>query len=387
MGKVTVKVNKKNIKKTKENIEKNKSLTIIFLIVFVLITYFLVTNFKKIGIITLSKEDIDYYNYIDIPYEKNTLIERYKNEILIINQNKMYTVNGNGKITWECEINNISDPLVSVEKDYIVLTNKDSSNYHIYKNKKEIVNNEITGKIKQIDINSNGKVCLIYSGEGYKAILEIYDSNSKLILKKPLESDIINNICFSNNDRDVYYTDIEINGTNTNTYLNKINIKDKQKKINNLIREESNMVYKLSLNNNILYLQLTDSIKTISTNKNKSTTSLDWDKRQVSFVDNDENYYSFVYKDNTKSTKDNLEIYNLSNKMVAKVNLEVSPKNYSMYRGVVCVSSDKKIVLYNYFGKIIKEYNSKANITETILFNNGKSLLFKIANKIYIESL
>ena len=58
-----------------------------------------------------------------------------------------------------------------------------------------------------------------------------------------------------------------------------------------------------------------------------------------------------------------------------------------MEKGVICIASDKKVIIYNYLGKIIKQYDSKANITDIKLFNHGKSLLVKIANKIYIETL
>ncbi len=135
------------------------------------------------------------------------------------------------------------------------------------------------------------------------------------------------------------------------------------------------------------YLKLTDSIKTIYFNNKKNKTSLDWEQKQVLFVNNDRNYYSVVYKNEGKNSKDNLEIYTMANKMVAKVNLALSPETVDMYEGVIAISSNKQVILYNYLGKIIKKYNSQANITNVFLFNNGKSLLIKMANKIYIESL
>lgn len=382
MRKVKVKVNKENLDKVNDN----KTLKIIMIIIISVIIIFLLLNLKKFGIINLKDEQIDYYNYIDLPYEKNTSITQYKNEILVFSENKLSTINSKGRITWQKELNNMLEPLISVENNYILIADKNSNSYIVYKNKKEIIKNEIVGNIKQIDINKYGNVAIIYSGEGYKSILEVFNSDSKSVYKKPLKSDIVNNLIYADM-KNIYFTDIEISGTIINTYLNKIDIKDKEQKIKNIHTENKNIIHNLEIYRDILYLQLTDNIKTIYTNRDKTTSVSGLDTKQVVFVDNDEFYYSYVYKNDTNVSKDILEVYTINNKKVAKINLEISPKIFNMKDGLICIASDKKIVIYNYLGKIVKQYDSKANITDIKLFNKGKSLLIKIANKIYVETL
>lgn len=383
MKKVKVKINKENFNEARNS----NALKLIGILILVFITIFIIINVKKLGIIKFKNKEINYYNYIDLTYDRNTKTIPYKNEILVFTENKITTVKSNGKITWEKELTNILNPLIAVEGDYIVLAEKNSNSYIIFKNKKEIVKNEINGEIKQIDINKYGKVALIYSGEGYKSILDVFNNNSKVIFKKPLKSDVVNNLIFSNDNKNIYYTNIEISGVISNSYLNKINIKDKNKNLENIHTEKENIIHNLKLEKNILFLQLTDNIKTIYTKRNKSTSMFGLENKQVMFVDNDNFYYSYVYKNNTNLYKDNMEVYTINNKKIAKINLEISPKIFVMDDGIIAVASDKKIIVYNYLGKIVKEYDSKANITDIKLFNNGKSLLIKIANKIYIETL
>jgi len=153
----------------------SKKRIIAVLIVFILIAVMLISNpevqkflFESDTVALSFQAGTDYKPVV------------YDNQMLLASNSGIRAVDSRGRESFSL-VKNVTEPLVMVKNDYIMLSDAGGTEVYLYKNDKFISEIKTEREILTAKLNKNGYIAVATSELGYKGVAKIFDRSGKEI--------------------------------------------------------------------------------------------------------------------------------------------------------------------------------------------------------------
>ena len=417
-NKIKISINKKNInnikEKNKENLDKginilmeykkftkekrskriinntltNKNRKLINIIYIIILIIIGIIIYKFIDFSPILGIKLYNYNHKDIILDNidysNSYINKYNNELLIINNNRIKTFDNKGNIKWEYELKDNFKPKVYIKDEYMIIYNTQNSNVYLFHGYKEILNKKIEGKILDVYMDKYGNFLIEHSLSSYNKKISLYTKNGKLREEITLDNKTIIDIKLLNNAKELAIISADTNSLKINSIISYINLNDKTANIEEIKLLENEIVIKCKTINNELII-LTDkrlinfsiglkTIKEISNFQNEGINLLKTQKEYYSVISNNQNKYK-------------LSTYNYSLENIADIYLENLPKYLEIDKYIIAIASDTNLEIYNKWGKLLLNKDINFAPMNIFLINNSKTLVLVYGSTIEFINL
>ena len=392
MRKAAREANKKNKKTLKEklklklqNIDKKKVLTLVGVIVVVLVII-AINNYTALGLVLNKNINSGDAIHIELQTTNNKIIP-FNNEVIVYNQGKMLFYDNYGRQTGTLTLEDTLDADIQTSGKYIQIVNKDKKIVYVYKNKYEVGRIKIEGDIYSANINKQGISVIEYSSNGNKTELGIYESSGEKIYNIKLSNKIIGKYVLSDDSRYLAYIDVNISGISAQTNINVIDL--------NNIKEDEINAKTIHTNNNFLAYDIYFSGKTVIARFEQEYMIYDmsYNKKQLGqivdgqLVSIGEYNKKYAYTRLDENGDYVLGFGKMLSDKVKEILIKDTPKYFNYENGIAYVCYAKKIEAYNNYGMKIKNYDSDMIVTEPIVFNNGRSVVMAISNKLIMFTI
>ncbi len=384
-NKVKVKSRIKEKKKIEINLTKKQRIGIVLGVVVVLLII-CINNYTALGLV-LNK-NIDSNDVVEVELQtSNNQIIPFENEILVYNNGIIKSYNNYGKNTGEIIIEDTVEADVQTCGKYIQVINKDRGLVYVYKNKYEVARIKVDGQIYSGNINEEGTSVIEYSSTGNKTILGVFDNSGKQKYNVKLSNNIVGKYVLSDNSKYLAYVDINVSGISAQTKINLIdlsNIKQDEANTKTIHTEDNALAYDMYWNGKTIVARFDESYMIYNVGSEKKEIAQISFGQTVSIGDYDK---KCAYTEIDENGNYELNIKNMTSENVKTVSLDDSPKYFAYENGIAYVCYGKKIEAYNNFGMKIKTYNSDMVITGPVTFNNGRSIVMAISNKLIMFTI
>ena len=371
-------------KKIQLNIKLDKKkITALIVCAVVIVCIIIINNYITLGLVLNKNIDSEDAIQIELQTSNNEIIP-FGNEILVYNKGTIISYNNYGKQTGEIKLEDTIEADILTAGQYIQVINKDKSLVYIYKNKYEVARIKIEGEIYSGNINSKGTSIIEYSPNGNKTELAVFDNSGEKKYAIKLSNRIIGKYALSEDSKYLAYVDINVSGISAYTNINLIdlsNVKEDETNATTLCTVDNSLAYDIYWTGRNIIARFDESymIYNISFNKKEN---VEISHGQVVSIGDYDKKYAYVEID--ESGKNVLNIRNMLSEKITTVELEDTPKYFKYENGIAYACYGKKIEAYNNFGMKIKNYDSDMVITEPVVFNNGRSVVMAISNKLII---
>lgn len=349
-------------------------------------------NFKyKVDKDILKKEvSEDNLNSIEIDSDDNSTSYAYDKYICLLNKNKLTEYNSNGEIIAELDVN-VSIPLFASSDKYLVLADKESTNFYLISGSNILWKNSIEGEISQINVNKNGYVSIIVKNTIYKSIIIYYDLSGTEVFRYYISRNYATCSAISPDNNYLAVGEINYSGTIIKSLVNIISVdlaktdpknsvvytyNAENGEILSMINYQSNdyalcmftnYIQKVTPNSDSRFLELTSNDLFVDINLenklakiNKQSSGLYSFKYEISFV-------------NTSNMQENLYILDSD-----------LPKSLYSSQSVIALNLGNEVHVINDSGWLLKKYSSSKQVNNIILGKHIAGIIYK--NKIEIIS-
>ncbi|MBR6689164.1 MAG: hypothetical protein IKL68_04030 [Clostridia bacterium] len=349
-----------------------------------LISILCVTNYANIGLVLNKRITDEDVTIVDL-LSSNNKIYSYYNEALVADSSGISTYNKYGRKTWNIDMQGAIDSKICTSGKYLQVINTDKSIVYVYKDKYEVAQIRIKGKILYGTINSKGDSVIEHTDAGNKTVLAIYDKNGKLKYNIKLSNNAIAQYVLSEDSTKFAYVEVNISGISATSTVQVVELKgaDKESKVEQIALEENTLIYEIDFyGNNLVYRTDKDIVSINLNNKNQKRSSLE--QEGIVSLDLNKNKYSYVEFEKGKYF---LGIKSIGGKDTKEIEVKESPKYYIYTKDKAYVCFQKEMQIYNNFKMKIKEYKSEMVITKPIVFGEGNGVAFLVSNKLIIYTI
>lgn len=385
--KETSKINMKENKKIQFNVKLDKKQRIALIVgVLFVILIILINNYTALGLVLNKNISSDDAVQVELQTSNNKLIP-FNNEILVYNKGTIISYNSYGKQTGKITLEDTIEADINTSGKYIQVINKDKGVIYVYKNKYETARIKIEGEVYSGCINSDGTSVIEYSSNGNKMELGVYNNSGDMKYKIKLSNKIIGKYTISDNSKYLAYVDVNIRGISVQTNINLIDlssIKEDETNAVTVYTEDNSLAYDIYWTGKNIVARFDECYMIYNTVLNKIKT-VPISKGQILSVGDYNKKYAYIGID--EGGKYVLNMRKMSSDSVKIIPIEDVPKYFVYEDGLAYVCYGKNIEVYNNLGMKIKNYNSDMVITEPVIFNNGRSAVMSISNKLIMFTI
>lgn len=363
-----------------------KKITVLLIVAIIIAVIVVMNNYVALGLVI--NKNINSKDAIQIELQgSNNKIIPFGSEVLVYNKGTIEIYNSNGKNTGKIVIDDTIDAEILTAGQYIQVINKDKDVVYIYKNKYENARIKIDGEIYSGNINSDGMSVIEYSHNGNKRVLGIYDNKGNIKYNVKLNNNIIGKYELSKNSKYLAYVDVNVAGISAQTNINLIDlssVNEEKSGMDIIYTKDNSLAYDLywSGNNVIVRFEQNYIIYNISS---KKTQNIEISKGQLLNVGDYDKRYAYV--ELNQNGDYTLGIRKMSTDRVKQIQISDTPKYFKYENGIAYVCYSNEIEAYNNLGVKIKNYNSDIVVTEPTIFNNGRSLVMAVSNKLIMFTI
>lgn len=382
-----IKVKSKIKEKKKIDIKLNKkqiSTLVIVLLAIVLIV--VINNYTAFGLVLNKNINSDDVTTIELKTSNNKIYP-YLNEVLVYNKGVITSYNSYGKATGEIVLEDTIEADIQTSGKYIQVINKDKGLVYVYKNKYETARIKIEGQIYSGSINEKGISVIEYSSSGNKTELGVYDNSGNKKYNIKLSNSVIGKYVLSDNSRYLAYVDVNVKGISAQTNINVIdlsNVKNNETVAKTVYTAENDLAYDIYWDGKNIVTRFAENylIYNISSDEKNIIRISDG---QISNVGDYNN--RFAYTQIATNGSYILNLRKMKSDSIISVELNDTPKYFVYEEGMAYVCYGKNIEVYNNFGMKIKNFEGDMVITEPVVFNNGRSVVMAISNKLIMFTI
>lgn len=120
----------------------------------------------------------------------NSRYARYDKGILVVNDNLMTLYSNSGKTMWSVPIQ-ISEPILKVSGNKILIAEENGKKFELYSGKKSLYKKEIENNIINANLSSDGDVTLVTEMDYYKGSVSVYNKSGEEIFLRNFGSDSV----------------------------------------------------------------------------------------------------------------------------------------------------------------------------------------------------
>ena len=192
-------------------------LLIILLIIIAIMTligiYFFNMEFRdwcdeKILRKELLQEDTDY---IELESDENTQVYAYDKYICVLRKKTLEFYNKVGTKIDEIELD-VNNAVFTSAGRYMAICEKEGQKFFLICGKEKVFENEVEGKITQINVSNSGYVSVVFSNNSYKSIIDVYNRNGEEIFKTNLVTSRVADIAISKDSKYMAIAEVDLSG-------------------------------------------------------------------------------------------------------------------------------------------------------------------------------
>lgn len=343
-------------------------------------------NYTSLGLVLNKNIDSEDALQIELQTSNNKIIP-YGNEILVYNKGKIVSYNNYGKQTGTITLEDTIEADIITSGKYIQVINKDKSLVYIFKNKYEVARIKINGKIYSGSINNDGTSVIEYSSNGNKTELGVYDNSGRKRYNVKLSNNIIGKYVLSDNSKYLAYADVNVNGISAQTNINIIdldNVNEEQVTTKTIHTVDNSLAYDMYWTGRTVVVRFEEKYMLYDTVFDKKEEMTIASGQLINIGDYNKRYV-YIKLDETGNYV--LGIEKMMSDSLKTITIDDVPKYFEYENGIIYVCYAKKIEVYNNFGMKIKNYDSDMVITEPVVFNNGRSVVMAISNKLIMFTI
>ena len=361
------------------------SAIIILILLILFLFYFFNSNFRNFITIHIFRKQVSQDNLTSITLAENetSYIHSYDKYITVLNRNILYTYNASGNVISELDVD-ISSPIFDSNNKFLVIAEDNGDSIYLISEENIIWQSNIDGKISKVNVNNNGYVSIIVSGNSYKSIVITFDSKGKELFKTYLSNTIAIDSDISNDNKYLSIAEIDYSGSIIKSMVKTISIKKAISEPNNsvvytFISEDNDLITNINYQNkNLLSCIYSDSIHTLNIN-DKIDSCLVTFKNQYDFADiNLKNNVVYTYsKSSGFSSNTEINITNIQNSNNNIYNFKGSIKSLYSYNEKVAINLGSEIHFIGLNGWLIKKYTSSNEINSIVLGDSIAGVIYK----------
>ena len=312
---------------------------------------------------------------------ENAKVFSYGDKVAILENGTLSIYSASTKKISDIQVS-LANPIYDTQGNYLLLADKDGSNFYLIDNDKIQWQKSVDGNISKITVNKNGAVGIVVTNTTYKSIIIMYDSTGTECFKTYLGSTLATDITISNNSKYLSFIEINTTGASIISKVKTISI-DKAKN-----EPKDAIIYTYDLDTNVLAIKIkyyNDDIMLLtdtSLNKLKdgNIQKIEDLSDDVSFVDItlDKNIAE-IKENKSKEIKNEYELNFISDEN-QKVNIyyfDDTIKSMICYDDKVALNFGSQIEFVNTRGNLVKKYTSLKNIKEVQLTSKIATIIFK----------
>lgn len=378
-------------KKLKQRLKENKNsknkgiinLLVVILLIIIVVLVVIFIKFSPVLGINLYSRDVNNSIIENIDYE-SSYIGEYNEEILVVTNNKINTFNINGEETWEYEINNIYNPNVYINGNYMIICDIQDSTVYIFNEKKEISSKKIEGTIIDIYLDEYGNYIVEHSTTSYNKKISLYNKNSQIKEEIYLENESIIDIKILNNAKELILLTTNISSLNIGTNISYINLEDKEASVSVIYTLEDEIIVSCVSLNNDLIIQTNNNVISFNLENKNITEIYNYSNQNTINIKLEWNYFALIAEDTNGYYVQNLNYEGIE---ISKNKVESLPKYIAVNKYIVALVSENYIEIQNKWGTILKKAEIDFLPREVVIFNNSTGIALIYGNTIEIIKL
>ena len=372
----------KNYNGKKLNKKKIIKITIVlFLIAFITVIGILYENNNEVKTfldkyVFLKEKHENKLPQISITSANDINTYAFKENILILNNNKLTAYNSNGNEEYSMDIE-ISNPIFKSAGDYLCIGEKNGKKIYVILDKNIIWQKDLEGGICDITINSNGYLAVAITGSIYKTIVQTFDNKGEEQFKNFLSSTYVIDMSISPNNKYLAIAEANFSGIIIQSNI-KIVSTEKAEIVYNHTNIEGDLIVNIKYQSKDELTCVFDNHIEIIKNEERSTVS-DFSQEETLFAELNNKIIKIIKKD----SKIYLKV--LTNAENVKEYEVLEPKEVCVSDSVVAINLGSEVLFYSNSGWLIKRYNATQEINEIVLSDNLAGIVYN--DKIEIVSL
>ena len=376
-----------------QNRRRNRIIKLTILFIFILITsvfciltcvYFNNVNFRMWCDENIINKEISQSKVkkIVISKDENVQVFAYDKYICVLRKKTLEFYNriGTKKNTIEVDITNAE---FSAAGRYLAICEKNGQKFYLISGKEKIYENEIEGKINQIQVNRNGYLSVVISNTSYKSVVDVFDKNGKEIFKTNLSTARVVDVSISQDSKYLAIAEVDLSGIIIKSSIQIVSMDLAQTNpekafINKYEATIGKLIMKIKYQENSkLICMYNDSIDIFFENENKEFVK--YDEKKLSFVTIDLNNRIALAEENSSGeyTSDTyLKILNPQNNKTKQYITSNVAKSILTSENKIAINFGTELHIINTNGILIKKYKSNSEINNVYMTDNLTAIVY-----------
>ena len=376
-----------------QNRRRNRIIKLTILFIFILITsvfciltcvYFNNVNFRMWCDENIINKEISQSKVkkIVISKDENVQVFAYDKYICVLRKKTLEFYNriGTKKNTIEVDITNAE---FSAAGRYLAICEKNGQKFYLISGKEKIYENEIEGKINQIQVNRNGYLSVVISNTSYKSVVDVFDKNGKEIFKTNLSTARVVDVSISQDSKYLAIAEVDLSGIIIKSSIQIVSMDLAQTNpekafINKYEATIGKLIMKIKYQENSkLICMYNDSIDIFFENENKEFVK--YDEKKLAFVTIDLNNRIALAEENSSGeyTSDTyLKILNPQNNKTKQYITSNVAKSILTSENKIAINFGTELHIINTNGILIKKYKSNSEINNVYMTDNLTAIVY-----------
>lgn len=360
------------------------SVILILSTITIVLLYFLNLEFRNSIDINILRKNISTETLptIDLDINKPNQLSVYSKYIAILNEKKVSIYNNYGEMVSQIPVD-INNAIFASSNKYLAIAENGGKNFYLILDTTYLWSGSIEGSIEQIHVNQNGYIAVVTSDATYKAIITVYDSEGKELIKKFLSATRVIDVTMSKDNKYMAVAELDTSGALIQSKVEIISIENTIKNTNKSIiytytADKGVLITKIKYQDkNRLMCMYDDHIQVISEDLQSEDI---FQFNNVTYVSiNMSNNFAYV-KEESKGlfkSSSNVNVANASGNVVNTYNIEAVAKEVYTCDNVIAVNVGMETYFINDIGLLIKKVTSKQEITNIIFSSNLATIVYK----------
>lgn len=287
----------------------------------------------------------------------------FQNGVVCVKSNYLCFIGKNGKKEWEYTTS-ISDPILSVNGDYIAIAANNSTQVCLYNEDKLIYSLDAPNKIKDCSVSSKGDVAIVTEKSAYKGAVSVFNKNGEEVFSWVSGVNYITSATVTKNRR----VSISLASTeNTLTsYVMIFDIYDPEP-LNGAEITDS-LVYDISSVKNDTLSYSDNAISSIDSDGNLLY-SIRFDNMPITHISSDRNGWRAVsYTDNYLPY---VNIYDKKGKLRSSVQTESIPDYMAVFKSYIVYNNGRDVICGKASSEKKSKYSAPMSVKNLVMINKN----------------
>lgn len=301
------------------------------------------------------------YSSVPLPGANKAKFEKYKGGVICAKSNYVGMIDKNGKKKWEYTTS-ISDPILKVAGNYIVVAANNSTQLMLYKGKELIYSTDTNNTIKTCNVSPKGDVAVVTDKTAYKGAVSVYNNKGEEVFHWVSGVNHITSAAILKNRR-VSVSLVSTKDT-LKSYVMVFDIYTPDPLSGAELTDT--LIYSTSPYKNSTYACGDNSISSINSD-GQLNYNIKFDNMIITHTSSDE--YGWRLASYTDNNLPYINIYNNRGKLRYSIPIEISPDFAALYKSTVLYNDGRDIICGKATSSEKSKYTAPMTITRIVMMD------------------